>query len=193
MSDIIDIKKWAMKHLVNEAERKIEETFGRYTDNFDSYSIEEDINKLVDYLSESRQMAYDRYVEFTSTDGKPSEITLDVTIQPESPAKYISHEFKIIGGTGGQYITGESGLKGWIGTPGPVGIGVGSHLKVLSEDQMDDRLLLENVDTLTFVGISRIDGRPVFKIKDSEKYGKIRADLEKIGSIHYVNDITGEI
>lgn len=62
-------------------------------------------------------------------------------------------------------------------------------IKVMSEDPLDDRLMLECVGGLRFEAVSKIDGRPIFKITDREAFEKTKPDLEKIGRLEYVSNL----
>lgn len=60
--------------------------------------------------------------------------------------------------------------------------------KVMSEDSTDPRLMFEHTDVYKVEGISKRDDRPVFTIIDKEKFDKIKPELEKLGSIEFVDD-----
>lgn len=62
-------------------------------------------------------------------------------------------------------------------------------IKVMSEDPFDDRLMLEYAGGMLVDSVSRIDGRPIFKVVDVDAFEKIKPDLEKIGQLQYVSSI----
>jgi len=65
------------------------------------------------------------------------------------------------------------------------------HIKVMSEDPLDDKLMLECADGMLLESISRLDGRPIFKVTDKEAFLKIKPDLEKIGRLEFVSSDEG--
>lgn len=122
----------------------------------------------------------------TSTDGFASA---RIKVPPD--IHIVDHPIKIFG-TGGALTSGIephfTDVYKRLVEISTKAMGETDMIKVMCEDPTDPELMFKHTDVLKLEGTSKRDDRPVFRILDRKRFETIKPELEKLGSIEFVDD-----